>query len=110
MAEGGIWIILAIIVLLALPFIIRPLLGAVYASLVALSMGVFALLDEFYSARLLPAAPWVMWMFWGALIGASLAFWTVAPIFGLRKQRPLIGIAPLILMVLVGLIRMSLGH
>ena len=46
------------------------------------------------SARLIPGAPWVMWALWGALIGASLGFWAVAPVFGLRKQRSLIGIPP----------------
>ena len=95
---------------LALPFIIRPLFGLLYAALMSLSLGTFSLLDEVCSARLIPGAPWVMWMIWGALIGASLGFWTVAPVFGLRKHRSLIGIAPLILMALVGVIRMMAQH
>jgi hypothetical protein len=104
------WLFLIVVLLIALPFFIRPLFGVLYAALVSLSLATFSLLDEVCSARLLPAAPWLLWMLWGALIGASLGFWTIAPVFGLRKQRSLIGIAPLILMALVGLIRMTLQH
>lgn len=108
MAGSAIWIIIIVVGLCLLPFIIRPLFGALYALLAAFALLVFTALDELCSAPLIPAAPWVMWMIWGALLGASLAFWTVAPVFGLRKQRPLIGIAPLILMAIVGLIRMMM--
>jgi len=103
-------LIISVILLVTMPFYIRPLISILYAALVSLSLATFSLLDELCSARLLPAAPWLLWMLWGALIGASLGFWTVAPIFGLRKHRSLIGIAPLILMALVGLVRMLVQH
>ena len=108
MANGVIWLVLGIIFLFALPFIIRPLFAAIYALLAALGMILFTALDELCSASLIPAAPWLMWMLWGALIGAALAFWTMAPVFGLRKHRSLIGVAPLILMALLGVVRMML--
>ena len=109
MNEGAVFVII-VVVLLILPCIFRPLLGAIYAGLIWLSFATFALLDELCSASLLPHCPWVMYLLWGALIGASLGFWTVAPVFGMRKHRSLIGIAPLILMAIVGLLRLACHH
>ena len=62
-----------------------------------------------------PGRPfWVLWMLWGALIGAlACGFWTIAPVFGLRKQRSFTssaGPAPFVLMALMGLVRMVLAH
>lgn len=106
---SGVWVVVIILGILLLIFI-RQVVGVLYAALVSLSFATFWLLDELCSARLLPAAPWLLWMFWGALIGATLGFWTIAPVFGLRKQRSLIAISPLILMALVGLVRMMVQH
>ena len=87
-------LVIIIILIWMLPWYICPLFCLLYAGIVSLSLAIFSLLDEVCSARLLPGAPWLLWMLWGALIGASLGFWTVAPVFGLRKHRSLIGIAP----------------
>jgi len=96
--EAIAWILVAIAFLVALPFILRYLLIGGYWLIVAISHQFFGIMDELSNAPLLPGAPWVMWLIWGAIIGAALAFWTVAPIYGLRKQRLWIVLLPFVLM------------
>ncbi len=105
------WLWFGILVALLLVLIfVKPLVAGLYALLAAISLITFTLLDELTSASLLPAAPWVLWMLWGALIGGTLGFWTIAPVFGLRKHRALIAISPFILMAFTGLLRAAFRH
>ncbi len=62
-------------------------------------------LDHLFSASIFPQAPWVMWCFWGGVVGAAFGFWTVAPRYGLRHRRPLILLLPFPLMLLVATLK-----
>ena len=79
-------------------------LAGVYCVAIGAIMFVLAVLDGATSASLFASAPAVMWTIWGAIIGGALAFWMVAPLYGLRKQRPLIAGAPFVLMGAVALL------
>jgi hypothetical protein len=108
MEEAIAWILVVIAVAVALPFVIRYILIGVYWFFTVLSTQVFGGLDQIFGAPSLPHAPWAMWLLWVAVIGAALAFWMHAPIYGLRKYRAWIAAAPFILMVVLGLIRMAI--
>ena len=108
MEEAIAWILVIIAVLVVLPFVIQYVLIGIYWFLAAAGYLYFGAMDTLTSAELLPNAPWVMWMLWGAVIGASLAFWTIAPIYGLRKQRVWIAVWPFILMAVMALVRAAI--
>ena len=105
MEEAIAWILIIIALLVALPFVIKYILIGIYWFISVVAYLFFGLMDELTSAPFLPAAPWAMWLIWGAMIGAALAFWTVAPIYGLRKYRAWIVAAPFLLMTLIALAR-----
>jgi hypothetical protein len=83
-------------------------LAGIYCIFIGAIMVVLAVLDGATSASLFASAPAVMWAIWGAIIGGALAFWLVAPLYGLRKQRPLIAGAPFALMGAVALLAQTL--
>jgi hypothetical protein len=99
--EAIAWILVVIALLIVLPFVLRYILIGVYWFFAVVSHHFFGVMDELTSAPLIPGAPWVAWLLWGAVIGAALAFWTVAPIYGLRKQRAWIALLPFALMVVM---------
>jgi hypothetical protein len=101
---GWIIIVIAVIVLLIAGISYAP--AAIYLFLTVLGTLIALLFDQLFSASLLPGAPWVMWLLGGALIGAAFAFWTLAPVYGLRKQRPLILATPFILLLLLAALRL----
>jgi hypothetical protein len=103
MEEAVSWGLVIVAVCIVLPFVFKPLAAILYWVGTTLGVVLFTLLDGLFGARLIPGAPWLMWLLWGALIGAAVGFWTVAPVYGLRKQRPLLLGTPFILMVLVAL-------
>ena len=107
MEEVIAWILVILAVLVVLPFVFRYIVVGFYWFLAVFSFLAFALLDELFSASFVPGAPWVMWLFWGAVIGAALAFWLLAPIYGLRHRRPLIAASPFLLMSAVMLLRLA---
>ena len=106
MEELVAWILAGAAVLILLPFVFRWVLAGLYWFLVVLGWGSYFTLDQFFNAHFFPAAPWVMWMLGGALIGGALGFWTLAPIYGLRQYRRLIALAPFILLALVMIVRL----
>lgn len=79
-------------------------LAGAYCILIAAIMALIALLDSMMSAGFFAQLPAVMWAVWGAIVGGALAFWTIAPLYGLRKLRPLIAGAPFALMGVVALL------
>ena len=107
MEEAIAWVLVVLALLVALPFVIHYILIGIYWLLAAVSYLFFAAMDGLCSAALLPESPWLMWLIWGAVIGAALGFWTVAPIYGLRRQRVWIAAAPFLLMGIVTLIRLA---
>lgn len=109
MEEAIAWILVIIAFLVALPFILKYILIGIYWFFAVVSHQFFGAMDELSSASLIPGAPWVMWLIWGAVIGAALAFWTLAPIYGLRKQRAWIALAPFLLMAVMAGIRHLVG-
>ena len=59
-------------------------------------------LDTATGAQVLRGAPWVMWTLWGAIFGAALGYWLVAPLYGHRENRVLLLVLPLLAMTLTG--------
>lgn len=99
-------IIIALVFVLLVGYKVIPV--GLYWILAVLGALVFLILDQLFSASLFPRVPWLSYCIGGALIGAAFAFWTVAPIYGLRKQRPLIIAAPFALLVFTALIRLMI--
>jgi len=99
--EAIAWILVIMALLVILPFVIRYIAIGIYWFFAAVSHQFFGVMDELTNAPLIPGAPWVAWLLWGAVIGAALAFWTVAPIYGLRKQRLWIVLLPFVLMAVM---------
>ena len=102
------WVIVVIAILVLLIVGLNYLPGGIYWSLAVLGFAVHYSLDQLFSANLIPNAPWLMWIIWGAVIGAAFAFWTLAPIYGIRKQRGYILLAPLAPMLLLMAVRLLL--
>lgn len=103
---GWLIIIIAIILLFALGIRFFP--AGVYSGLAVSGFVLCYVLDQLFSASLLPAAPWVMWAVVGLLTGGCFAFWTIAPIFGMRKQRPLVLLAPVAVILVLAVVRFLL--
>lgn len=101
MEEGIAWILVIIALLILFGFTARYVIWGVFWFLASLGFLVFSALDGLFSAALLPATPWLMWVVWGAVIGGAAGFWSVAPVYGLRRHRPWILAAPFGLMLLV---------
>lgn len=111
MEEGIIWFLIVAALLLVCLVAIHGLVGAgftiipiLYFALANLAYEIYGALDQVFSTALLHQIPWFMWMFWGALIGAALGFWTLAPIFGWRQHRRWIIASPFIFMALLQLV------
>ena len=103
------WVVIAVIVIILLNAFIHPILAGIYWLLMIISTWCFIFLEWWCSARVLPYCGWVLWMFWGAMIGAAWAFWTLAPVYGLRAWRPLIALAPFLLMTLIAIVASLAG-
>ena len=99
------WVLVAVALIVLLSVVIRPLLSGLYWFFAVFSQGTFGVLDRFFLGDLLPIAPWFCWLFWGAVIGAVCGLWTLAPVYGWRKQRPLILAAPFMLLGVIFLAR-----
>lgn len=99
---GRLIVIIAVLVVVALGFRFVP--AGVYCGFAILGFGTFFVLDRLFSAPLIPHLPWIMWVLWGAVIGLACAFWTLAPVYGLRQQRRLILATPCVLMVIVAVV------
>lgn len=109
MEEIIIWVIIIIaIIILLLPVMLKYLLPGIYTGLAICAFYLFWLLDQLFSAKFFPDLPYLSWVIAGALIGIAFAFWTVAPRFGLREQRPIILLAPFMLILLTALVRLLL--
>lgn len=63
-------------------------LSAIYWALASFSRGLVVTLDGLLSAQVLPDLPAAAWAAWGALLGGVLGFWTIAPVYGMRRWRP----------------------
>lgn len=108
MEEIIIWAVIAALVLLViLPFVLRTAIPGLYAAIAVFAYTLFVGLDVAFGAAIIPGAPWLMWAFWGAAIGAALGFWTIAPVYGLRGHRPLIAALPFAAMLLVFMLRVA---
>jgi len=105
MEEGIIWVLIVVAVLLVgvvlLQSVITLVIPAIYFALAILAHVIYGILDQLFSTTLFPRLPWLMWLIWGALIGAALGFWTLAPIFGWRNYRRWIIAGPFLLMALL---------
>jgi hypothetical protein len=99
----GVVIILVIILLVylvgALFRVLGYLLAGLYTVLAALGTALLAGLDALFSAPLFAGHPEVGWAIGGLLIGAGVGAWTIAPVYGLRRARPIVLILPLLLVL-----------
>ena len=110
MEEIFIWVIIIIaIIILLLPVMLKYLLPGIYSALAIIAFYFFWLLDQLFSAQFFPSLPYLGWVISGVLIGTAFAFWTVAPRFGLREQRPLILLSPFLLILLTAMIRLLIS-
>lgn len=104
-ARGGVgqmeelvgWLIGIVIVAALIFFAVAYALAAVFCLLVVIGWLVMVLGDHAVGAGALPMAPWIPWAIAGGLLGAALGFWTMAPVYGLKKKRPLIVAAPVVI-------------
>lgn len=109
MEEIIIWVIIIIaIIILLFPLMLKYILPGIYCALAIAAFYLFWLLDQLFSAQIFPNLPYLSWVIAGALIGMAFAFWTVAPRFGLREQRPLILLTPFMFIILTALLRLLL--
>lgn len=89
--------------------IVGLLLGILLVAVFALAflwcvlcgIGFFAmvLLDYIFLGNLIPTMPFVGYAISGALIGGGIAFWSLAPAYGLREKRKWILAAPFVVML-----------
>ena len=77
------------------------ILAGIYTFLTSFSLVVWTTFDFAFGARAVSEFPPLMWMVWGAVLGACMAFWLSAPLYGWRSKRALILLLPLLLMVIV---------
>ncbi len=61
--------------------------SAMYWAVASVSYALIALLDGLFSVRAMPDSPAVMWAVWGGVMGGVLGFWTIAPVYGMRRWR-----------------------
>ncbi len=71
-------------------YVLVAILGALYTALAVIGSVLLAGLDLLLVPRQLSGMPWAAWAGWGALAGTMAGFWTVAPVYGLRRLRPVL--------------------
>lgn len=103
------WLVGLVVVVAAIVWVVGMVLAAAYWLVSTVAFVVLATLDGITSSSLVASAPAVMWAVWGAVIGGALGFWTIAPVYGLRRFRPLVAAAPFVLMVGFSAVR-ALAH
>lgn len=69
-------------------YILVAILGVLYTALAIIGSLLLAGLDLLLCPAQLAAIPWVAWAAWGGIAGAAAGFWTVAPVYGMRRLRP----------------------
>jgi len=98
---GGILLIIALIIG-ACVFA----LAGIYTALAFLSVIILGVIDNIFGGFARSGNPVLMWALWGGILGASIGFWTVAPIYGVRSARPWIVSAPLLMALLLAIYRL----
>lgn len=88
--------IVALIVLIGIYVI-----PGIYWFLAQVSFHFFYYLDSLFSANFFTGIPWFAWGIAGGLIGASIAFLSVAPRYGMRKRKILILLAPFVIILFI---------
>jgi len=101
------WLFIVGLATIMLAVVLGPALQGFYYMIACGALLLFTVLDSLFSASLIPGVPWLMWGFWGAVIGGALGFWTLAPVYGLRNKRTLIACAPFAAMLLIMLLRIN---
>lgn len=69
-------------------YILVAIFGVLYTALAIVGSLFLAGLDLLLCPAQLAAVPWVAWAAWGGIAGAAAGFWTVAPVYGMRRLRP----------------------
>jgi hypothetical protein len=92
------WIVLAGLIGAAIYFW-RPVVKGLYMGVWATAFGVQWAFDWLFGARETFDRPWIMWALWGAVLGACLGFWLIAPTFGLRRWRTPLLFLPVVAMI-----------
>ncbi len=88
--------VVALIVLLGIYVI-----PGIYWFAAQISFHFFYFFDALFSANYFTGIPWFAWGIAGGLIGASIAFLSVAPRYGMRKKKLLILLSPLIIILII---------
>lgn len=100
------WVVVAIawvvgVILTAIAWVVGTILYVI-ALVGALA---YAVGDWLFASGLFGWPGWIMWSFWGLVIGGLLGFWTIAPVYGIRgNRRKLMLVGPTVLMVLLAVL------
>lgn len=85
-------------------YVLVAILGVLYTALAIIGSVALAGLDFLLCPAQLASIPWAAWAAWGGLAGAAAGFWTVAPVYGLRRLRPaLLLLTPVAILVVLAL-------
>src|SRR5687768_2520729 len=91
-------LVLLIYVLGALMHLAVYVLAGLYAFLPVLGAALTAGFDALFSARLFAGHPEVGWAIGGMILGVGVGAWTIAPVYGLRRARPVLLVLPLLIL------------
>lgn len=90
-------------------YVLVAILGVLYTALAILGSVALAGLDFLLCPAQLAAVPWTAWAAWGGIAGAAAGFWTVAPVYGLRRLRPALLLLSPVGIVVVLVLRLIFG-
>jgi hypothetical protein len=90
-------------------YVLVAVLGVLYTALAIIGSLLLAGLDMLLCPAQLAAIPWAAWAAWGGLAGAAAGFWTVAPVYGMRRLRPALLLFTPVAMLAVLALRLVFG-
>jgi hypothetical protein len=90
-------------------YVLVAILGVLYTALAIIGSLFLAGLDMLLCPAQLASVPWVAWAAWGGLAGAAAGFWTVAPVYGMRRMRPALLLLTPVAIIAVLALRLVFG-
>lgn len=97
MEEAVVYLAMAAAVVVAVVMAIAYVLAGIYAAIAFVATAFFAAGDAIFGVRAAGGSPSLLWCLAGALLGAAWGWHSVMPIYGLRRWRPLMPLACVLL-------------